>query len=178
MNKYYESWIKVDAERDFIFRDVLSKFNNQLINILEIGASRDLNPQAHLGDGWADFTWAQYIKNNGGHLTIVELDGAALENCKILTEDFKEQITYVNGCGLEYLKNTKEKFDLVYLDGPDDLQFTVDCFELVNRKESVILLDDFHNGGKKSDMLKILHPDFKEIKCRGCDHAMGLYEKL
>lgn len=174
MNSYYQQWKSFEAERDPIFKEVLSKFNNQPIKMLEIGASRDLSHQAHLGDGWSDLTWLDYISKNGGHLTIVELDPQALENCKIITEDFKQHVTYVQQCGLEFLRTTKEVFDFYYLDGPDDCNFTVECFESCP-KDKYRLIDDANMPRGKCDTLRPKYPNYELFKCRGCSHELILY---
>lgn len=177
MNKYYEAWKSMECERDPIFYKTLALLEQKPANILEIGCARSLDMGSKRGDGVSSLFFAEYCRNFGGHLTIVELDAGNLENCKIITEDFKDIITYINDDGIQYLKNHKD-FDYIYLDAGDDPNLACLMFEEVDRKRSIVVMDDFNGPGGKGDVVKIKYDDYEYCKCQGCSHALGLYHRL
>lgn len=177
MNKYYEAYKNSINDRDPVFIETLSRYNKKLINILEIGCARNLDcGLGKSGDGWSSMFFAEYVGTYGGHLTIVELDFNNLENCKLITEDFKDKITYINDDGLKFLDSGTENYQLVLLDAGDDPKITFEMFEKCNRKTSDLLIDDFNPGGK-GDILKTIHLDYQLFQVNHI-HQMAFYPKL
>lgn len=177
MNKYTEYHQNNPAERDYIFYEVLKKFNNEPINILEIGTARNLDPAAKHGDGVSIIFWGQYARLTNSKITVVELDPQALANCKIISEDFKDYITYINGDGLKYLDENND-YDLVYLDAGDSPSLTLEMFEKCDRNKNWIFVDDANGPGGKADLLRPAHQDYILYNCKGCSHEMILYPRL
>jgi len=176
MNKYYEAFKNSINDRDFVFREVLNHFNKQPIKILEIGCARNLDcGLGKSGDGWSSLFFAEYVGQNGGHLDIVELESGNLENCKLITEEFKDNITYICADGLVFLDDNKD-YDLILLDAGDSPQITLQMFEKCDRNRSVILVDDANPGGK-ADLLRPAHPNYELFNCNHI-HQMILYPKL
>lgn len=173
MNQYYQAFKNSVNDRDFVFKEVLALFETKPINILEIGCARNLDcGLGKSGDGWSSLFFAEYVGSNGGHLDIVELEAQNLENCKLITEDFKDKITYICDDGLNHLKNNNN-YDLIYLDGGNDGQQMLDQFECCDRSKTIILCDDFNDKGK-CDLLKVKYPDYKLIQVNWL-HQMALY---
>ena len=153
MNKYYEYWQKTLGQhaRDKYFQEVLSYFNNKPINILELGCARRLemdesNNPAKKMDGWSSLFWAEFIKNNGGSLTIIDTELEALANCKTLLSDFTNEINvnFILDDGLNHINNS---YDLVFLDGSDSIIECLKQFEKIDRNKTSVSLDDAHLKG-------------------------------
>ena len=62
-----------------VFYEVLKMFDNQPINIFQVGAIESFDSSFRFGSGWSDIFFANYIKKHGGELTICdpELDHLA-----------------------------------------------------------------------------------------------------
>ena len=149
MNNYYNYWkqsINQHLSRDPIFLDVLSKFENKPINILEIGCARDLNFQARYGDGWSSLFWADYIKENGGSLISCDINQGSLDNVKSLLENVEIQFSTILADGSDILKNNNQ-YDLIYLDGSDCPNQMLDQMKLCDLNRSYVFCDDFNQKG-------------------------------
>jgi predicted O-methyltransferase YrrM len=149
MNNYFKYWketLNTQKSRDPIFLDVLSRFNNKPINILEIGCARDLNLQARFGDGWSSLFWADYILEYGGSLTSYDIDQSAIDRVNALLENIDIQFSSVVADGTEILK-VNNKYDLIYLDGSDSPYEMLEQMKLCDLVNSYVLCDDFHQKG-------------------------------
>jgi predicted O-methyltransferase YrrM len=131
------------SPRDEVFKDVISFFNKKVINILEIGSLRS---QHRNGDGWSTIFLAEYVNNHGGFLTVSNINADDLNFCKnIIQEVIPEvKIDFVLEDGLKLIE---PHYDFVYLDGGDDPQDTLNQFNLINKEDTFILVDDFHTKG-------------------------------
>lgn len=176
MNEKYEFWkntICSQPSRDPIFFDVLSKFNSQPINVLEIGCARDLKNPARFGDGWSSFFWAEYINKHGGHLTSCDIDIIAVENVKKLLSYFSEKISLdiILEDGLNFLKSDKD-YNLIYLDGSDCPHAMLEQMSYCNLSKSYVLCDDFNQKGV---LLPEKYPNYILYKIKGTNHQMALF---
>lgn len=149
MNNFYEHWkntLNKQLSRDPIFLDVLSLFNNNSINVLEIGCARDLNYQARFGDGWSSLFWADYILNNGGSLTSCDINNEALNRVNTLLENINIKFDTILIDGSEILKKNNN-YDLIYLDGSDCPHQMLDQMKLCDLNKSYVFCDDFNQKG-------------------------------
>ena len=181
-NYWYKNAFETNHARKYVFLEVLSQLNGPA-HILEIGATGgDMQDPNYIhGSGGSSFYFAEYVRQNGGSLTIVDINPQTLENCKIMLEDFVKDgvdIRFICSDGLEFLKNNN-KFDFIYLDGPDEETFTFEAFRLVDRYKSKVLIDDA-NGWDRSQgkcvRTRKYYQDYKLYKC-GTIHEMIAYDK-
>jgi len=170
MSNAYQQFKEGKGNRDIIFNEVLSLFNQKPINILEIGATRDRNGRA--GDGFSTFFFAEYVKSFGRSLTVCDIDPNALTICKELLGDYFQGINYYLGSGLSYLKANPTNKDLILLDGSDNPQDMLDEYEAA--RADYILCDDFSTKGV---LLRQKYPYFKLYKWHGYGHEVALYGK-
>jgi predicted O-methyltransferase YrrM len=174
MNNLYDYWknsINTQPSRDPIFLDVLSKFNNQEINVLEIGCARDLSNPARFGDGWSSLFWAEYILEHGGSLTCCDINSEALKNAASLLESININKTFIQIDGIELLKDNN--YDLIYLDGSDDPQQMLDQIKLCNLNNSYVFCDDFHTKGI---LITEKYSNYILYKLKN-NHQMALFHK-
>lgn len=179
-NYWYKNAFDTEHCRKPGFLEVLSELNGRPANILEIGTTGgDINDLNGIhGSGHSTFYFAEYIRQNGGSLTIVELNPQILENCKIMLEDFVKagiNIKFVCDDGLNWA--AKPDFCLKYLDAGDIEWQTFEMFKKIDLRDSSVLLDDWNSGGK-CDRVKILYPFFNKVFACGPKHQMGYYRRF
>lgn len=148
---YYQYWkdsLGKNLSRDNIFFKVLDNFNEQPINVLEIGGARDISLNCRYGDGWSSLFWAEYIDRYGGSLKICDISDVSLYNASLLLKSFKDKINieYLNIDGIDILKENNN-YDLIYLDGSDCPIEMYEQFKLCDLKISYIFCDDFNQKG-------------------------------
>lgn len=133
--------------------------------IVETGTTRALNDFE--GAGMATIFFGDFAKRYGKHLYTVDILPEAIELSKGLTEEFKDNITYITGDSVTFLKSFQSKIDLLYLDSldcpVDDNKNNPDLIASQNHQlnelkaawdklsdTSIVLLDDnkHSNGGK------------------------------
>lgn len=176
MNEQYEYWkstICTQISRDPVFLNVLEKFNDQQINVLEIGCARDLKMAARFGDGWSSLFWADYIYSNGGQLTSCDIDSQAVENVKKMLDFYNEKIKMeiLVEDGLNLLKS-KNDYNLIYLDGSDCPHQMLEQMSYCDLSKSYVLCDDFNQKGV---LLPEKYPNFILYKIKGTNHQMALF---
>jgi predicted O-methyltransferase YrrM len=149
----------------------LDKLNKKPAKILEIGTSRSLNGKA--GDGWSTLFWCEYVAQYGGELNVCDVDQAAINVSKLLTENYHSSINVNFFCedGIKYIDNT---YDLIFLDGSDCPYQMLEQFEKIDRTKTIILCDDFH---VKGTVVREKYKDFKLIKVNEI-HEMTIYNKI
>lgn len=168
MNAFHRKFKEraVPGSRDPVFEQIIYNWLGELEKpyILNMGSERNQDFDSRAGDGWANFYWAELIQSKGGRLVIVDIDSNAINICQQMLSDFvgKIDIEFVVDNGL-YLIN-KEPFNFVYLDGPDDNMFTLNCFEKVDRNVCSVLCDDANYSGK-ADLLRAQHTDYWLLPC-------------
>ena len=115
------------------------RFSGQSINIVETGTQRT---DSHGGDGCSTSVWARIVKLlPGSHLWTVDLSAENIENCKIFTKDFSENITYVVGDSVEFLQRFDKPIHFLYLDSYDtgyDAEMRLACQHQLKEAESSI----------------------------------------
>ena len=170
-NQYYKYFKNSINHRDFVFRMCLDKLNKKPAKILEIGTSRSLNGKA--GDGWSTLFWCEYVAQYGGELNVCDVDQAAINVSKLLTENYHSSINVNFFCedGIKYIDNT---YDLIFLDGSDCPYQMLEQFEKIDRTKTIILCDDFH---VKGTVVREKYKDFKLIKVNEI-HEMAIYNKI
>jgi len=135
------------------------------------------------GAGMSTLIFGEYAKRNNAHLYTVDINPNAIETCKKVTEEFKDNVSYIISDSIEFLKNFNQKIDLLYLDSMDCPEhdasdspalITSQTHQLNEMKlaieklsdNPIVLLDDneFINGGKTKLTKKFLKENgFKEI---------------
>jgi len=171
MNQYLNHFLNSKGNRDLIFQDVLNSFSSKPISVLEIGAARSLDSYSRMADGWSSFHYYNYIKKNGGSLTICDISEIALSNCKTLFENLISDvdIKFVLGDGGLLIN---EKYDLIYLDGGDDPEDMVNQLSKINLNSQKVLCDDFHTKGS---LARSIFPNVTLYKWQGHEHEMAFY---
>lgn len=171
MNQYLEHFLNSKGNRDLIFQDVLNSFSGKPISILEIGAARNLDSYSRMADGWSSLHYYNYIKQNGGSLTICDISDSSISNCKKLFENLTNDldINFVLADGNNLIDS---KYDLIYLDGGDDPRDMVTQLSKINFNSQKVLCDDFHSKGS---IARSIFPNFTLYKWQGHDHEMAFY---
>lgn len=129
--------------------------------IVETGCIRGFSDY---GGGNSTFIFGEFIKTFGGKLITIDISPENMSTCKIATESFARNITYITEDSLNALPKLTEPIDLLYLDSfdaPEDDSDPLPCqehnlkeFKLAEpllHKWSIVLIDDNfgpNNGGK------------------------------
>lgn len=169
MNIFYQEFKKNASlgSRDPVFKHIIYNWLSKLEYpvILNIGCERNTRLDTRGSDGWANFHWAEFIKNKGtGELVIIDNDPQAIEVSKTMLDDFKNEINISFICGDGFEEINKLDYNFYYFDGPDDNPFTLRCFEKVDLNKASILCDDSNIGGK-SDLLRAKYPNYFLFPC-------------
>jgi len=85
--------------------------------IVETGTTRSQNEWG--GDGMSSLVFGSWASEHGGHLWTVDADPGNLENCRTLTREWAESITYVHDDSVNFLAGFSDRIDLLYLDSFD-----------------------------------------------------------
>jgi len=122
--------------------------NNKPTNFVETGTTRKNhinfpNREDRAGDGCATVLFGEYTKFFGGHVWTCDLDKENIENCKIATEEYKENTTYIVDDSLNFLSNFNERIDFLYLDSVDGGHPHAHEHQL---KEAIIVLPKLHEN--------------------------------
>jgi hypothetical protein len=89
--------------------------------IVETGTTRGDLGGGLEGDGWATLVFSWYCKKYGGTVITIDIEEEAIENCKIITHEYKDNIIYHVGDSVSFLEGMKDKeINLLYLDSADD----------------------------------------------------------
>lgn len=129
-------------------------------NILETGTTRQVEDY---GAGYSTVLFGDLISTYGGHVWTIDLSQDNMDVCKLVTEPYKDNISYIVSDSHAYLALHKDPIDLLYLDSYDyplDGTDPTPCqehqlkeFKLAEpnlHNKTIVLLDDnnFDNGGK------------------------------
>lgn len=95
--------------------------NSKANNFVETGTTRRFSsdPQTMVGDGGMTRFFGEYVKIYGGHIWTCDIEPSHIENCKLATEEYKQNITYVVDDSLNFLKSFDKEVDFLYLDSLD-----------------------------------------------------------
>lgn len=163
----YFSWFDEKYERLLRSRYPTMKIALNLLlqqpkrNIVETGCIRGFGDY---GGGNSTYIFGEFCRVFGGHLTTLDISQRNMDICKMATDDFSRNITYILEDSLTALQKLKDPIDFLYLDSfdaPEDESDPLPCqehnlkeFKLAEpllHKWSIILIDDNfgpNNGGK------------------------------
>ena len=60
--------------RDVIFGNILKHLKPNPLSIFQVGAIETFNSNWRIGSGWSDIIFGKYMKENGGELTVVDIN--------------------------------------------------------------------------------------------------------
>jgi len=130
--------------RDFIFHSCLEKFNNQPVNIFQIGAIETFDVRWRVGSGWSDIIFGQYISKHGGKLTIVDININNLAHSSYAATKLNYEVDLVYGDAISHIN---DEYNIYYLDGSNDPQETLDQYLKIKHVKSIVIVDDFKIKG-------------------------------
>ena len=136
--------------------------NTKANNFVETGTTRKNylttpNILDRAADGGSTLIFADYASRFNGHVWTCDINELNIENCKIATEEYKENITYIVDDSLNFLQNFQNRIDFLYLDSVDSHvpganEHQLKEIELAYKnlhKDSIIVLDDL---GSKTNL--------------------------
>lgn len=129
--------------RDEVFYEVLKMFDNQSINIFQVGAIESFDSSFRFGSGWSDIFFANYIKKHGGALTICDPDLDHLANSIASASLLDYNINTIFGRA-EDIMTSEDVYDLYYLDGSNDPEECDEQMDIIKDSSCVVLCDDFY----------------------------------
>ena len=97
------------------------------INFVETGTTRKneiTHPKVEdrAADGCSTLLFAHYASQTGGKVWTCDIESRNIENCKIATEEYADNINYVVDNSLNFLEKFNESIDFLYLDSFDSLR--------------------------------------------------------
>jgi len=123
------------------------------VKILETGTVRDEREQYHQNDGWSTLTFAEYVRDNGGELTGIDLYLGAADNV-LSRHGVREHAKLIQGYSVDVLAGMLEladvvrpSFDVVLLDSDNDSNLILHEFMIVRRMlnhDALVLVDDIN----------------------------------
>jgi predicted O-methyltransferase YrrM len=159
-DSWFDEMFREKSSRRFsTFRVALNLLYQQPNHrIVETGTTRMVDDY---GAGYSTYIFGQFVKRYGGHIITIDIEPRNMDVCRMITDEFHDQITYVIDDSLRSLPLITEKIDLLYLDSLD-LPLEGDAseaqthnlkeFKLVEHllhEKSIVLIDDNDfNGGK------------------------------
>lgn len=81
--------------------------------IVETGCQRQ---EGDVSAGMSTSIFGEYVKRYGGRLITVDVNGDNLRACRQITEQYADNISYVQSDSVQFLQNFYESPDLVYFD--------------------------------------------------------------
>ena len=134
--------------RDSLFKAVLASFGGSPVNIFQVGAIESFEDKFRTGSGWSDIIWGEYIRDNGGSLSIVDINLDHIANSAFASTMLNYKISITHGDAIESIK---EGYDIYYLDGSNDPDETLEQFKKIMHTESVVMVDDYKIKGTTLD---------------------------
>lgn len=128
------------TDRDPIFIEMLALFDNNPIDIFQVGAIETFDVRWRFGSGWSDIIFGNYIKNNGGSITICDIHLDHIANSCFAADHLGYKINYELNDAAEIIG--KKNYDIYYLDGGNDPNETEKQFENITADKCVIIIDD------------------------------------
>lgn len=141
--------------RDAVFADLLKSFQHPT-KIVQVGGVQIFRADYRVHSGWSDGFFIQHLARFGGKLSIIDVNKDALENSEALINEMLEalkpqvdiDIDYILSTGEAFLQS-KNNYDLAYLDGSDDPDQMVEQFNALDRERTSVLCDDWSIKGTK-----------------------------
>lgn len=133
---------ELDAFRERNGRDSL--------NVLETGSIRGTEEQYHQNDGWSTLTIAEYVRENGGSLTSIDLDIAAAN--EVLTRHgVRDVVELIEGDSVDTINKlpASTALDVVLLDSDNNADLIMLEFIAVRpltNSPALFLVDDVEPG--------------------------------
>lgn len=133
---------ELDAFRERTGRDSL--------NVLETGSIRSTEERYHQNDGWSTLTIAEYVRDNGGSLTSIDLDIAAAH--EVLTRHgVRDVVELIEGDSVDTINAlpASTALDVVLLDSDNDADLIMREFLAVRpltNSPALFLVDDVEPG--------------------------------
>lgn len=165
---------KHSQTRDWVFEYTLSQFNRSPLPMIEIGCLTH-RTDGRYGNGNSTMFWAEYIDTYGGEIWTCNNNEEHLSACAdVITPTFPDvKIKYVKGDGKQLIEKLNKVMDykLVYLDGSNDPEETLQQFEL-SKDRAYVLIDDFN---EKGSTVFNKYPNCVLFRFANCGHQMALY---
>ena len=133
--------------RDFIFNWALSQFKEKPVTVFQVGAIETFRVPWRLGSGWSDTIFGPYIAKNGGKLTVIDINLDNIAHSMFASTCLDYEINVIYGDAIDYIGDGR--YDIYYLDGGNDPQETLDQFNKIKDKKSIIIVDDYSIKGSK-----------------------------
>ena len=162
VNEWYTLNYKNKSGERFITFQLALRMLYELNNAPLIVETGCLRLENDFGAGYSTYIFGECVTLFGGNLITIDNTPHHMKTCKVLTDKFKNNITYITDDSLNTLRNFTKTIDLLYLDSYDcpiegdatlSQQHNLNEFILAENKlhdKSLILIDDvnFSNGGK------------------------------
>ena len=130
--------------RDPVFLWCLDKFDSRPVKIFQVGAIETFNSNWRIGSGWSDLIFGQYIKENGGSLTVADIDLDHLANSHYAAAMMKYEVNLIHD---DAGKCMPDDCDIYYLDGSNDPKETFDQYLDIKDLNAIVIVDDFKIKG-------------------------------
>lgn len=130
--------------RDPVFDVALSYFKDGPVKIFQIGGIETFDLNWRVGSGWADILFGEYIKANGGELTVVDISLNNLAHSFYAAQNLQYNLNAVYGDAIDHIG---PGYDIYYLDGSNDPQETLDQYVKIENESAIVLVDDFKIKG-------------------------------
>ena len=127
--------------RDILFDKMLSTFDGP-INVFQVGAIESLDGKFRVGSGWSDTIFGKYILENGGCITVADINLDHLAHSFLVASNKGYPIQIKFGDAINHIQ---EGYDIYYLDGADEPlghQQTLEQFQKIEHTKSLVIVDD------------------------------------
>ena len=132
--------------RDSLFSMMLSSFDGA-VKVFQIGAIESLDGKFRVGSGWSDTIFGKHIIENGGSLTIVDINLDHLAHSALMASNIGYPLQIKFGDAIDHIE---EGYDIYYLDGADEPlghQQTLEQFQKIEHTQSLVIVDDINTKG-------------------------------
>ena len=132
--------------RDVIFGNILKHLNPNPLSIFQVGAIETFNSDWRIGSGWSDIIFGKYMKENGGELTVVDINLDHLANSSLAAHNLGYEVDLIYGDGAEHISKSGYN-DVYYLDGGNHPEETLDQLNNITHGNCMVIVDDFSVKG-------------------------------
>ena len=152
--------INVDSNgnltRDNIFNSILDQLRPLPVSICQVGAIETFDSDWRIGSGWSDLIFGKYVKEHGSELTIVDINLDNLANSFLASQQLGYEVVLIHDDAARYLGNLDWNHHIYYLDGGNEPEQTLEQFNKIKDKDSIVIIDDFEIKGSllPEDVLK------------------------